>query len=216
MGAPALRFLFGDCVFDPRARRLTRVGAAVRLSPKALLLLEHLLRRRPAVVPQPELRDLLWPGTFVGYNSLGQTVAELRKAVGDRRLIRTAYGVGYAFDGDGVEEAAVSASAEPPAYCLRWGAIEIPLGEGENVLGRGPECGCRIASSRVSRQHARIVVRGRSVRLEDLGSKNGTHVQGRPVDGPTSLADGDVILLGNEAVVFSAVGSLDTTETEGP
>jgi len=210
-----LRFLFGDCVFDPRARRLTRVGVTVRLSPKALLLLEHLLHRRPAVVPQPELRDLLWPGTFVGYNSLGQTVAELRKAVGDRRLIRTAYGAGYAFDGDGVEEAAVPASTEPPAYCLRWGAIEIPLSEGENVLGRGPECGCRIASSRVSRQHARIVVRGRSVRLEDLGSKNGTHVQGRPVDGPTSLADGDVILLGHEAVVFSAVGSLDTTETEG-
>jgi DNA-binding winged helix-turn-helix (wHTH) protein len=213
-----LRFLFGDCVFDPRARRLTRVGVAVRLSPKALLLLEHLLRRRPAVVPQPELRDLLWPGTFVGYNSLGQTVAELRKAVGDRQLIRTAYGAGYAFDGEVVEEAeAPTATAfESPGYCLRWGTVEIPLREGENVLGRGPECDCHIASSRVSRQHARIVVHGRSVLLDDLGSKNGTHVQGRPVDGPTSLADGDVILLGHEAVVFSAVGSLDTTETEGP
>jgi len=215
-----VRFLFGDCVFEPTARRLMRAGEPVRLSPKTLLLLEHLLRRRPAVVSQQELRDVLWPGTFVSYNSLGQAVAEVRKAVGDhvRQLIRTAYGAGYAFDGEVVEEAeAPTATAfESPGYCLRWGTVEIPLREGENVLGRGPECGCHIASSRGSRQHARIVVRGHSVLLDDLGSKNGTHVQGRPVDGPTSLADGDVILLGHEAVVFSAVGSLDTTETEGP
>lgn len=215
-----MRFLFGDCVFEPTARRLTRARVPARLSPKALLLLEHLLRRRPAVVSQQELRDVLWPGTFVSYNSLGQAVGELRRAVGDhgRQLIRTAYGAGYAFDGDVTEEAGapVAGASERPGYCLRWGAVEIPLREGENVLGRGPECSCRIASSRVSRQHARIVVRGRSVVLDDLGSKNGTHVQGRPVDGPTSLASGDVILLGHEAVVFSAVEPLDTTETDGP
>ena len=213
-----MRFLFGDCVFEPRARRFTRAGVAVRLSPKALLLLEHLLRRRPAVVSQQELRDVLWPGTFVGYNSLGQAVNELRKAVGERRLIRTAYGAGYAFDGEVVEQAegSVPVADEPAGFCLRWGAVEIPLREGENTLGRSPECSCRIASSRVSRQHARIVVRGRSVLLDDLGSKNGTHLRGHPVDGPTSLADGDVILLGHEAIVFSVVGSLDTTETEGP
>jgi DNA-binding winged helix-turn-helix (wHTH) protein len=209
-------FVFGDCVFEPGARRIIRAGVAVHVAPKALQLLEHLLKRRPAVVSQAELRDVLWPGTFVGYNSLGQTVADLRRAVGDRRLIRTAYGAGYAFDGEVIEEAAPGpGAAEPTGLCLCWGAIEIPLREGENVLGRGPECGCRIASSRVSRQHARIVVRGRRVMLEDLGSKNGTHVQGRPVDGATSLADGDVILLGHEAVVFRSVGSLDTTETEG-
>ena len=215
-----MRFLFGDCVFEPTARRLTRAGVPARLSPKALLLLEHLLRRRPAVVSPQELRDVLWPGTFVSYNSLGQAVAELRRAVGDRgrQLIRTAYGAGYAFDGDVTEQsgAPVAGASGRPGYCLRWGAVEIPLREGENVLGRGLDCSCRIASSRVSRQHARIVVRGRSVVLDDLGSKNGTHVQGRRVDAPTSLADGDVILLGHEAVVFSAVEPLDTTETDGP
>ena len=215
-----MRFLFGDCVFEPRTHRLTRAGVAVHIAPKALLLLEHLVRRRPALVSQPELRDVLWPGTFVGYNSMGQVVAELRKALGDadRRLIRTAYGAGYAFGGQVVEEAedAVSPVPEPAGFRLLWGAEEISLRAGENVLGRGPECGCRIASSRVSRRHARIDVRGRSALLDDLGSKNGTHVRGRLVEGPTSLADGDVILLGHEAVVFSAAGSVATTETDGP
>lgn len=214
-----MRFLFGDCVFEPRTRRLTRDGVVVHIAPKALLLLQYLLRRRPALVSQPELRDVLWPGTFVGYSSIAQVVAELRKAIGDadRHLVRTAYGAGYAFDGEVVEEAeaALSSASEPAAFCLRWGAVDIPLREGENVLGRGPECGCRIASSRVSRHHARIVVCGRSALLDDLGSKNGTYVRGRPVDGTTRLADGDVILLGHEAVVFSAAGSVDTTETDG-
>src|SRR5512143_351496 len=212
-----MRFFFGDCILEPAARRLSRAGEAVPLSPKALLLLQHLLRRRPAVVSHRELRDVLWPGTFVGYNSLGQTVAELRRAVGDgnRQLIRTAYRAGYAFDGDVAEEAEEplpAAAATLPAYCLHWGSVEIPLREGENLLGRGPECGCRIASGRVSRHHARIVVRGRCVMLDDLGSKNGAHVQGRLVDRPPPLADGNVILLGREAVVFSIIGPLDTTE----
>jgi pSer/pThr/pTyr-binding forkhead associated (FHA) protein len=83
------------------------------------------------------------------------------------------------------------------------------------VLGRGPECSCRIGSSRVSRQHARIVVEGREAVLDDLGSRNGTHLRDHPVDGPTGLTDGDVILLGHEAVVFTAVSPVDTTETDG-
>jgi DNA-binding winged helix-turn-helix (wHTH) protein len=215
-----MRFLFGDCVFEPRARRLIRAGVVVHITPKALQLLEHLLKRRPAVVPQPELRDVLWPGTFVGYSSIGHVVAELRKATGDAdgRLVRTSYGAGYAFDGEVIEksDAVLPPGPEPSPFFVRWGTVEIPLRAGENVLGRSPECNCRIASSRVSRRHARIVVSGRSALLDDLGSKNGTHVRGRRIDGPTSLADGDVILLGQEAVVFSAAGSASTTESAGP
>jgi len=213
-----VRFHFGDCVFDSEARRLTRAGQPIPLAPKPLALLARLLHRRPAVVSQQELRDLLWPGTIVGYNNLGQVVAELRRALGDgeQRRVRTAYGAGYAFDGEVVErEPSPPALDESPGCCLRWGLLEIPLREGVNVVGRGPGCECRIASRHVSREHARIVVRGRRALLDDLGSKNGTHVQGRRVDGPTALADGDVILLGHEAVAFATVGAGDTTESCG-
>jgi len=217
-----MRFLFGDCVFDTESRRLTRAGQPVPLAPKPLALLECLLRRRPAVVPQQELRDLLWPRTFVGYNNLGQVVAELRRALADReqRLVRTAYGAGYGIDAAVLEEEPPPAEAGAPPTCfLSWGSLEIPLREGVNVVGRALGCDCRIASRHVSREHARIVVRGRRARLEDLGSKNGTRVRGRRVDGPTPLADSDEILLGREPVVFCAVGSWDTTasyEDPGP
>jgi DNA-binding winged helix-turn-helix (wHTH) protein len=211
-----MRFLFGDCVFEREARVLTREGASVHLSPKALLLLDHLLRCRPAVVSPQALRDVLWPRTIVGHNNLSQVMAELRRAIRDRRraVIRTAYGAGYAFDGVVEQEDSVATTAGM-AGCLRWGDVEIPLREGENVIGRGLECSCRIASSRVSRRHARIVVRGCSALLDDLGSKNGTHVRGRRVDAPTRLADGDVIVLGHEAVIFGAVCATDSTETDG-
>jgi hypothetical protein len=165
-------------------------------------------------VPQHELRDLLWPGTFVGYNNLGQVVAELRRALGDheKRLVRTAYGVGYAFDGDVVEaEPSPNGRGEAPGCCLLWGSLEIPLREGVNVVGRALGCECRIASRHVSRAHARIVVQDRNARLDDLGSKNGTRVRGRRVDGPTALADGDVIRLGHESVVFCAIGAWGST-----
>jgi DNA-binding winged helix-turn-helix (wHTH) protein len=218
LGARAMRFRFADCVFEPRARRLTRYGAAVHITPKAALLLEHLLTRRPGLISQQQLRDLLWPGIVVGYNSIGQIVTELRKAIGDtdHRLIRTAYGTGYAFEGEVVEEsdAALTPRFRPASFCLHWGVVEIPLREGVNVLGRGTDCDCRIRSSRVSRRHARIVVEGRAAVLDDLGSRNGTHLRGQAVDGPTSLCDGDVILLGHEPIVFSAIDSVDTTEPE--
>jgi DNA-binding winged helix-turn-helix (wHTH) protein len=216
--ARTMQFLFGDCVFDSEARRLTRAGHAVPLAPKPLALLERLLSRCPAVVPQQELRDLLWPRTFVGYNNLGQVVAELRRALGDhgQRLVRTAYGAGYAFDGEVVAADRSARTPDGPAgCCLRWGSLEIPLRAGANVVGRAPGCECRIPSRHVSREHARITVSGRRAQLDDLGSKNGTHVQGRRVAGPTVLADGDLILLGQEAVVFSTVGAWDTTESYG-
>ncbi len=213
-----MQFHFGACTFDPDARRLTRDGRKVPLSPKAVALLGQLLARRPSVVTQQELHDHLWPATVVGYNSLAQVVAGLRRALGDRdqRLIRTAYRVGYAFDGEVVEgHTSAQPETERSMHCLRWGNRDLPLREGVNTVGRGPDCECRIASRRVSRQHARIVVHGGDVQLQDLGSKNGTHVRGHRVQDSTPLVDGDVILLGDEAVVFNALATSDTTETAG-
>lgn len=212
-----MRFLFGECVLELQARRLTRAGKVVPLAPKPLALLEHLLSRRPSVVPERQLRSLLWPETFVSYNSLAQVVSELRKAVGERGLIRTAYGVGYAFDGAAVEEhePPLPSRGEAPGFHLVWGSRELALRQGPNVVGRGPDCECRIDSRRVSRAHARILVHGHQAQIEDLGSKNGTRLQGRPLDGSKPLANGDVILLGGEELVFRAVEVGETTETGG-
>jgi hypothetical protein len=61
------------------------------------------------------------------------------------------------------------------------------------ILGREPGCDIVIADRLVSRHHARITLSPRGVLLEDLGSKNGTHHNGKPIDNSTVLADGDVI-----------------------
>jgi hypothetical protein len=66
--------------------------------------------------------------------------------------------------------------------------------EGEQTrIGRGPECELVIPDRQVSRTHARIVHTAEGYYLEDLGSKNGTHVNGAPVEGRVLLQDGDII-----------------------
>lgn len=63
--------------------------------------------------------------------------------------------------------------------------------EGEVRVGRSADCELTIDDSRVSRQHARVVVEGEQVTLEDLGSANGTLLNGQRLVGSTTLSDGD-------------------------
>jgi len=64
----------------------------------------------------------------------------------------------------------------------------------EDVLvGRDDTCNVVIQNRQVSRYHARFVNLPSGVQLEDLGSKNGTHINGREVVEPVMLQDGDVI-----------------------
>lgn len=67
---------------------------------------------------------------------------------------------------------------------------EHPL-DGEVRVGRSADCELTIDDSRVSRQHARLNVAGEQLTLEDLGSANGTLVNGQRLVGSTTLANGD-------------------------
>lgn len=61
------------------------------------------------------------------------------------------------------------------------------------LLGREEECEIVIPSRQVSRSHARLTASDDGVLLEDLGSKNGTHINGKLLEEPVYLQDGDVI-----------------------
>jgi pSer/pThr/pTyr-binding forkhead associated (FHA) protein len=63
----------------------------------------------------------------------------------------------------------------------------------EQVLGRSPDADITISDSKISRSHARFVVSGQQVSVEDLASANGTRVNQQRFEGPTVLRDGDVI-----------------------
>jgi DNA-binding winged helix-turn-helix (wHTH) protein len=64
---------------------------------------------------------------------------------------------------------------------------------GDVIIGRDDSCNVIIQNRQVSRYHARFVILSHGVQLEDLGSKNGTHINGHEVVEPIMLQDGDVI-----------------------
>jgi hypothetical protein len=69
------------------------------------------------------------------------------------------------------------------------------------VLGRSRECDIRLDDGNVSRRHAELVQEGATYWLVDLGSTNGTQLNGERVE-RGKLADGDRITLGSTDVVF--------------
>ena len=74
------------------------------------------------------------------------------------------------------------------------------------LLGRGTSCNIVIPDRQVSRHHARISILKGKYFLEDLHSKNGTHINGKQIQQGTYLNDGDVvqIALAQEIVFISA------------
>ena len=206
-----MRLSFGAVTLDTDRRQVFVGSEPLHVSAKAFQLLELLVENRPRALNKSELQDALWPETFVSDTSLTTLVNELRAGLGESarepRLIRTVHGYGYAFEAPG---AAASGAR------LVWGAIEVPLYEGENVLGRDPGPGGAIPDASVSRRHARLTLSGDTAKLEDLGSKNGTFAGERRIDGPTSLVDGDAIRLGLVTLVFRAASAGASTKTAVP
>jgi pSer/pThr/pTyr-binding forkhead associated (FHA) protein len=127
--------------------------------------------------------------------------------------VRTVQRFGYAFAGDAVDGGGRGpdrVDGPERGSALLWGERLVPLASGENLVGRDPDCVLTIPSGLVSRQHARIAVDGERVTLRDLGSKNGTLVGGRRVEGEVPLGDGDEIRIGPALLVFCAAGAGST------
>lgn len=73
---------------------------------------------------------------------------------------------------------------------------------GELLIGRAPECSLCLQDEFVSNLHAKLYqVEGRFY-IEDLGSTNGTYVNGRRINYPTELRGGDNVKVGNTLMVF--------------
>lgn len=80
----------------------------------------------------------------------------------------------------------------------------FPLAEAHTDLGRGGTVEVRLRDRAVSRLHARIVRENSVFTLLDVGSPNGVYVNGKRVEAPTPLSDGDVIELGHSLLRFQA------------
>ena len=214
---------FAAFTLDLGARQLLhRDRGEIRLSPKAFDLLAALIEQRPRVLDKADLHGRIWPDTYVVDANLNVLIAEVRRALEDSprdaKFIRTVHAVGYAFCGNAVElPDRQSARKTPPVrFWLVWKDRVIVLEEGDNVVGREPECSIWLDASGVSRRHARIrTARGDdSVLIEDLGSKNGTLVRGAPITGEVRLTDGAVIQIGSVELTLRIWSEGKSTETE--
>jgi adenylate cyclase len=74
--------------------------------------------------------------------------------------------------------------------------------EPQSVLGRSTQATVRLADREVSRKHSQIDLEGGEYMLRDLGSSNGTYVNGRRIFGPTALKDADEVVIGTSKMLF--------------
>ena len=133
------------------------------------------------------------------------------------QVVRTVHGYGYAFSADVEVDEPHPPAALQPARTLCWlvcGNREFALADGEHIAGRSPDLSLWLDSPKVSRHHARLVVRGSRATIEDLGSKNGTFVQRARISAPTPLEPGDEVRIGRFRLIFRVGGSAGSTETD--
>src|SRR5215470_10493679 len=218
-----VRIRFADNALDIAARRVFRCGHEVHLSPKAFDTLTLLVERRGRVVTKKDLLDLIWPNVFVSDASLARVVTELRQVFGDNprnpTIIRTVHGYGYEFKAEITEEESTNREILPASAvtCILTSQEKLfPLVDGDQLAGRDPVLSIWLDSPRVSWRHARFAVRGPSTTIEDLGSKNGTYVNGIRITQPTNLRAGDEVRMGPFLLVLRLADSPSRTETEAP
>jgi pSer/pThr/pTyr-binding forkhead associated (FHA) protein len=73
---------------------------------------------------------------------------------------------------------------------------QVPLKQGEFLIGRGPDCDLRLPISAISRHHCIIRLTDNEATLLDLGSSNGTYLNGQRVRSQAALHSGDDLRVG--------------------
>jgi DNA-binding winged helix-turn-helix (wHTH) protein len=215
-----MRLIFDDVVVSVNTRELFRDGRAVHVTPKAFDLLLLLISRRPNAVSKQEILSHVWPETHVSDATLTSVISDVREAIGDDarvpRRIRTLHRFGYAFAESIVEQQGDPRDMPVTRATLGWLVAEswrIPLYEGEVVLGREGDDVIALPAASVSRRHAALVFEEGRALLRDLGSKNGTFVEGVRLDAPVTLRDGNRLRFGTFEAVFRLGNVASSTET---
>jgi pSer/pThr/pTyr-binding forkhead associated (FHA) protein len=94
-------------------------------------------------------------------------------------------------------------AAEVLARIDRSGVPTLTFQGSSMVIGRDPDCDRVLDSPVVSGHHARVARSASRIVIEDLGSSNGTFVNGQRVNGTLAVKDGDLISLGSYTIVFN-------------
>jgi len=91
--------------------------------------------------------------------------------------------------------------------------VTFPLMGDQLIIGRDSSNGVPINDAEISRKHSRLSFQGGKYVIEDLGSTNGTFVNGQRLAGPVVLKPGDVVSLGEQIVLMYDVINQDPGAT---
>jgi len=91
--------------------------------------------------------------------------------------------------------------------------VTFPLEGDQLIIGRDASNSITINDAEISRKHSRLSFQGGKYVLEDLGSTNGTFVNGQRLAGPVVLKPGDVVSLGEQIVLMYDAINIDTGAT---
>jgi hypothetical protein len=166
-------------------------------------LLEHARRERLALLSRPivefETDDRLGLGEFGIQTRVGRPddddPAEPPSQESGRTMV-------YSAAGRVAEPLEERARARSQSAVLIVDGRRMVIGAGGATIGRSRQCEVVLDDANVSRQHAEIRPRGGSWVLTDLGSTNGSSLNGRRITNPEVLKPGDEIEFGTSAIVF--------------
>ena len=213
-------FQLGAWLVEPTLDRISRDGRVVRLRPRAMDVLACLALEAGELASKQNLIDAVWQTEFVSDHALTQVIAELRAALGDdarnptyiENIPRRGYRLVTAVTQ--VAELASPVRDGSLPFKLQGEDRDHPLNQGPNVIGRTPDADISIDRTEVSRCHARIVVAGTTATIEDLGSKNGTYLNGKRLQQTALLANGDEIWIGRSVARLRFLVEGEPTMTE--
>jgi hypothetical protein len=98
-------------------------------------------------------------------------------------------------------------------FKMRIGGRTLVLPNGEQDVGRMADCWLTLEDDLISRYHARLHVTDDRLEVEDLGSRNGTYVNGDRIEGRVELCNGDRVRFGREVIAVLS-GEVTTEEAE--
>jgi FhaA, N-terminal domain/FHA domain len=166
-------------------------------------LLEHARRERLALLSRPviefETDDRLGLGEFGIQTRVVQPEEESAEPVAREQAGRTMI---YSTAGRLAEPLEERARSRGHSALLLIDGKRVVVGPAGVTLGRSRQCDVVLSDPNVSRQHAEIRPRGESWVLSDLGSTNGSSLNGRRIDGPEVIKPGDEIELGTSVMTF--------------
>jgi Protein of unknown function (DUF3662)/FHA domain len=166
-------------------------------------LLEHARRERLALLSRPVIE--FETDRRLGLGEFGiqtRVVQPAQEPESEPRHSESGRTMVYSAAGRVAEPLEEQARARVHTALLLFDGKRLVVGPAGAVLGRSRQCDVVVNDPNVSRQHAEIRPRGGSWVLNDLGSTNGSCLNGRRIEGPEVLKRGDEIELGTSVITF--------------